>query len=120
MEACLNRVFLAILAVAITALPASAASVSRSYSYFSVNGNTLQEIERQLQARGPLVDGTGQRHAGAVRMEFTSRLAYGQGSSVCRITDAEVTVKAKVILPRWLGRQRADADVRLIWDTLSR
>jgi predicted secreted Zn-dependent protease len=30
-----------------------------------------------------------------------------------------VTVKARIILPRWTRPRRADASVRLIWDTLA-
>lgn len=116
----MKRTFFTILLAAIAAVPASAASVTRSYSYFSIDGNTLEEIEQQLLTRGPQINGTDARHPGAVRMEFASRLSYGEGRSSCRVTDARVTVKAKVILPRWRGRRNADSDVRLIWDTLSR
>ncbi|TIT55437.1 MAG: DUF922 domain-containing protein, partial [Mesorhizobium sp.] len=40
-------------------------------------------------------------------------------SGSCRIADAVVTVKVKVILPEWRRPRKADADVRLFWDTLS-
>ncbi|TJX10364.1 MAG: DUF922 domain-containing protein, partial [Mesorhizobium sp.] len=40
-------------------------------------------------------------------------------SGSCRIADAIVTVKVKVILPEWRRSRKADADVKLFWDTLS-
>lgn len=107
-------------AISITfAMTASAASVSRSYNYFSIGGSTLEEIESELSRRGPQLGSTGRRHPGATRMEFKTRLGYGEGGGYCRITAANVTVEARVFLPRWQQRQAADNDVRLIWDTLS-
>lgn len=103
----------------LTALPAPAENLSKTYSYFSVGGTTLEELEDQLNRRGPQVKSTGRRHPGATQMQFNTRLGYTEKGGYCRITDATVTVKAKVILPRWRQRGKAELDVRLIWDTLS-
>ncbi len=101
-----------------TVFPAQAASLSKTYSYFNIGGLTLTEIEKELERRGPKLSGTGKRHPGATRMEFNTRLGYRERNGRCAITEARVTVKADVILPRW--RQRgAESDVRLIWETLS-
>src|SRR5262245_10918426 len=111
-----------LIAAALTAAlvcPVRAASVAKTYSYFSIGGATLEEIQNQLDIRGPKVKTTGRRHPGATQMEFTSRIAYGKGTNGCSIARASVTVKAKVILPRWTRPRRADEDVRLVWDTLS-
>jgi predicted secreted Zn-dependent protease len=104
--------------LAISAPPAVAATISKTYSYFSVGGRTLDEIESDLMRRGPKVKSSGRRHPGATQMEFISRISYGQQGNSCRIVGASVTVKAKVILPKWRRPKGADADVRLIWDTL--
>lgn len=109
---------LALLAVSMP--PLSAAELSMSYSYFPIRGRTLPELERQLQLRGPRLESTGQRHPGATNMRFTTQVDYADEGRRCRVADARVTVKAKVILPNWRDRRRADGDVRLIWDTLSR
>ena len=100
--------------------PAMAATISKTYSYFPIGGRTLSEIERQLHTRGPRLDSTGQRHPGATNMEFTTRIDYAESRGQCRIENARVSVKAKVILPQWRDRRRAETEVRLIWDTLSR
>ena len=99
--------------------PASAATISRTYSYFPVSGMTLPEIEHQLLTRGPRLDSTGQRHPGATNMEFTTRIDYAEAGGRCRVANARVSVKAKVILPQWRNRRRAEDEVRLIWDTLA-
>lgn len=99
--------------------PAQAANVVKSYSYFSIGGATLEEIESQLGKNGPHVKTTGHRHPGATRMAFTTRLGFAEKPGSCQIVSAAVTVKAKVILPRWKRPRNADAGTRLLWDTLS-
>lgn len=101
------------------AAPAHGASVARTYSYFTVGGSTLQELQDELAIRGPQVKSTGQRHPGATVMEFSNRIGYAGGDGDCRIATATVTVKARIILPRWRKRGDAGRDTRLVWDTLS-
>ncbi|MEO9339165.1 DUF922 domain-containing protein [Mesorhizobium sp. SB112] len=101
------------------AVPASAASLSKTYSYFTIGGKTLSEIEDELGKRGPQVKTTGRRHPGATQMEFTTKISYSQDQKSCRIANAHVTVKANMFLPKWRQRHRAEQDTRLIWDTLS-
>jgi predicted secreted Zn-dependent protease len=105
--------------LAVGAAPAGAANLVKTYSYFSVGGSTLDGIEAQLSENGPQVKSTGSRHPGATQMSFTTRVSYAQSARSCRIVDALVTVKVKVILPRWHRPRKSDADVRLFWDTLS-
>lgn len=101
------------------ALPAHGASVAKTYSYFAVGGSTLQELQDELVIRGPQIKSTGQRHPGATIMEFSNRLGYQDGPDGCRVAKATVSVKARIILPRWKKRANAERDTRLIWDTLS-
>ncbi|RUM97967.1 DUF922 domain-containing protein [Pseudaminobacter arsenicus] len=115
----MKRTLLATMIIACMALPAGAASLSKTYSYFSIGGNTLDEIEADLARRGPHVSASNKRHPGATQMEFTTRLSYKQTTNYCKIVQAHVTVKAKLILPRWRRSRKAEQDVRLIWDTLS-
>jgi predicted secreted Zn-dependent protease len=109
----------AIAMIALTASAAGAASISKSYSYFSIGGSTLDEIESELAKRGPRVRDSGRRHPGVTQMEFKSRIGFGEQGGWCRVVQANVTVKAKVILPKWRRPKRADPDVSLIWDTLA-
>ncbi|MEO3385741.1 DUF922 domain-containing protein [Mesorhizobium sp. CAU 1741] len=100
-------------------LPAHAASISKTYSYFQIGGTTLEEIEGELQRRGPHVESTGARHPGATRMEFSTRITYHERGGLCSVAKARVTVKAEMILPRWNRRRSADGDTRFVWDALS-
>ncbi|WP_181176735.1 MULTISPECIES: DUF922 domain-containing protein [unclassified Mesorhizobium] len=115
----MKRSLLCALLLAMTAIPAGAASLVKTYSYFSIGGSTLDDIETQLSKHGPQVKSTGSRHPGATQMAFTTRISYARQAGSCRIADAAVTVKVKVILPEWRRPRKADADVKLFWDTLS-
>lgn len=114
-----KRILLTAALLCLALAPATAAGLTKRYSYFTIGGVTVEEIERELNVRGPKVRSTGSRHPGATQMEFKSRIKYGTRSDRCVVVDARVTVEARIILPRWNKRSRADEDVRLIWDTLS-
>ncbi|UCI05503.1 DUF922 domain-containing Zn-dependent protease [Mesorhizobium sp. B1-1-8] len=115
----MNRPLLCALMLMLTAMPAGAANLVKTYSYFSIGGRTLDDIEKQLSKNGPEVKSTGSRHPGATQMAFTTRISYAQTATSCRIADASVTLKVKVILPEWRRPRKSDANVRLFWDTLS-
>ncbi len=99
--------------------PSHAASLSKRYSYFSINGKTSAEIETELQRRGPKVGSTGSRHPGATEMEFRTRLEFAERRKTCTVSKATVRLKARLILPRWRQRKRAKRELAIIWDTLS-
>lgn len=115
----MNRSLLCALMLSLTALPAGAANLVKTYSYFSIGGRTLDDIQNQLSKNGPEVKSTGSRHPGATQMAFTTRISYAQSAGSCRIADAAVTVKVKVILPEWRRPRKSDPTVRLFWDALS-
>ncbi len=128
-----KRILLALGLIACSAVPAGAVTLSKTYSYFSVGGNTLDQIENELGRHGPQVKTSNKRHPGATQMEFTTRLAYAQGTGFgyvqgaglslgagfCQVAEATVHLKVKVILPKWRRPRAAEQDVRLIWDTLA-
>ncbi len=98
---------------------ANAAGLSKRYAYFAVRGTTLEEIEKELNRRGPKVNSTGSRHPGATEMEFTTKLKYGHDGKYCQVSSAHVLLKVKVILPRWRRSSRASRETMIVWDTLS-
>jgi len=116
----MKNIALSLALLATLCAPASAANVARSYTYFSIGGKSLSDIEQQLRSRGPHVQSTGQRHPGATRMEFTTKVSYAETKGNCRVSKAAVSVKANVFLPKWRNRRTADRETALIWDTLSR
>jgi predicted secreted Zn-dependent protease len=109
----------AILLTLSSLLPSHAATIDRTYSYFSIGGVTLDEIESELRRRGPKMTSTGSSHPGLTRMQFTTNVTYSGEGRRCSVTAAAVTVKADVILPRWRRPRAADRDTRFIWETLS-
>lgn len=115
----MNRILLALSLLAAMSVPAAAVTLSRSYSYFTVRGNSLAELERQLHNNGPQINGAPEGHPGATNMEFTSRVRYREGNGRCSIDDVNVTIRAHVILPRWRDGKRAEKELQLIWDTLA-
>ena len=78
------RLLLATFLLGWAALSASAESLTKTYSYFSVGGTTLDELEDQLNRRGPKVKSTGRRHPGATQMQFKTRLGYTEKRGSCR------------------------------------
>jgi len=114
----MKQIVVALILALVATQPLLAASVSKTYSYFNIGGRTLEEIEVELSRRGPKMQSTGKRHPGATQMEFTSRVSYSDSGASCRISAATVHVKAKVILPRWRQRGKAERETRIVWDTL--
>ncbi len=113
------RFLFCVLISACMAAPAGAVNLVKTYSYFTVRGRTLDDIQNELSRHGPMVNTTGLRHPGATRMTFTTRIGYADEGKSCRIASAVVTTKVHVILPRWHPRGRTDKDVRIFWDTLA-
>ena len=112
--------YLLLAAAGIAFVPAaSAETLSLTYSYFTIGGSTPMEMEEEMGRLGPEIKGSTYRHPGATRMEFSSRIGYRKESARCSIVSAQVTIKAKVILPRWKRPRGADAATSLFWDVLS-
>lgn len=99
--------------------PASPAELVRSYSHYTVDGDTPAELEMSLRTRGPAVVNTGQRHPGATKVTFETEIRYEPHGARCRIADARVRVTAHITLPQWRRRASALPETRLLWDTLS-
>jgi predicted secreted Zn-dependent protease len=115
----MNRLVVALLLLPPLSLPSAAATLTLSYSYYTVRGTSLQQIEQQLQTQGPRIDNSRERHPGATTLEFTTRVRYREEGSRCSIDDVQVRVHAQVVLPRWRDWRKAGRSLRLIWDTLS-
>ena len=89
----MKTAFLAAGFLGLALFPAQGASIAKTYSYFTIGGSTLEEIENELSVRGPQVKNTGRRHPGATQMEFTSRITYAADQNGrCSVNDAKVTV----------------------------
>jgi predicted secreted Zn-dependent protease len=94
-------------------------SISKTYGYFSIGGRTAEDLDRELERRGPLTNTTGHRHPGATEIKFGGEVTYVERGGECSVGAAKVTLRTHLILPRWSNRRRAENDLRFIWDTLS-
>lgn len=93
--------------------------ITKTYSYFSIGGRTAEDLDAELERRGPLTRSTGFRHPGATEIRFGGEVTYLESDGKCAIGGAKVTLKTHIILPRWTNRKRAPDTLGLIWDTLS-
>lgn len=93
--------------------------VRKSVSYFQIGGTTAEDLDRELERRGPVTRASGSRHPGATQIKFGGELDYVQSAGRCRIGNVDVTLDTRIILPQWKNRKRAKGDLALIWDALS-
>lgn len=92
---------------------------TKTYSYFTIGGKTAADLDRELSQRGPITKSTGFRHPGATEIKFGGELTYVEKDGKCGVGTVKVTLHTKILLPRWSNRRRTNADLALIWDTLS-
>lgn len=116
---CVTRRAFIILAGLVLAPAASAETLSLSYSYFTIGGSSLSEIEEQMKKHGPQLHGNAFRHPGATQLGFASSVEYRKEKDHCRIASARMSIKANVILPRWKRPRGTDARTRIFWDVFS-
>ncbi|KQT86231.1 DUF922 domain-containing protein [Aurantimonas sp. Leaf443] len=106
--------------VVLSALPAGAATVRESTTYFPVKGRTLAELDASLSRQGPLVTGTGARHPGATEVRFDGHVDYKRVGRLCAVGTPRLALDLKITLPRWVQPRRTAPDVVLVWQTLEK
>lgn len=114
-----RRAFILALTALATALPGSAAQISERTTYFSVHGSTLEEIDADLQRRGPVVGSEGLRHPGATSVKFDGHVTYRRQGTDCVVDETHLALHLEMTLPKWRSRNEAPREVALIWRTLS-
>jgi predicted secreted Zn-dependent protease len=115
-----QRLFGAVLLLCVVPAAASAEPViTKTYSYFRIGGRTAEDLDRELEKRGPVTRNTGHRHPGATEIKFGGEVTYMDRGGRCSVGGARVTLRTHIILPRWSNRNRTTADLAFIWDTLS-
>ena len=91
----------------------------RTVSYFDIRGNTADELDAALNARGPTVMGASSHHPAATRIRFGGQATYLESEGLCRIGSVKVTVETQIILPRWRDRKHAQARLSEVWNMLA-
>lgn len=113
--------FLLVCAIPVTApVPAMAEPViNKTYSYFRIGGRTAEDLDRELEKHGPITRATGHRHPGATEIKFGGDVTYVEKGGQCAVGGTRVTLRTRIMLPRWSNRGKASSDLGFIWDTLS-
>jgi predicted secreted Zn-dependent protease len=115
-----RRFFGAAFLLCVIQVPAHAEPIiTKTYSYFRIGGQTAEDLDKELEKRGPLTRTSGHRHPGATEIKFGGEVTYVERSGRCAVGGAKVTLRTHLILPRWSNRGKAASDLRFIWDTLS-
>ncbi|KAB0680847.1 DUF922 domain-containing Zn-dependent protease [Aureimonas leprariae] len=98
---------------------AGAATISERTTYFAVRGSTLEQLDRELNRKGPSAGTAGDRHPGATQVSFGGRITYAPSGRACRVGRTDFTLKLVKILPRWTPTRSASAATAIIWRTLA-
>lgn len=102
-----------------TVLPASAADIRQKTTYFTVRGATLEELDRELDRKGPLMATTGSRHPGATEVKFGGKVTYKPKDGSCSVDSTALTLHVTETVPKWARPKTATAATAIIWKTLS-
>lgn len=103
-------------------IPATkAASLHRSYAYYTISGNTAADLDRELRRSGPYLESDQEHHAAAAKMRFDTIVRYGLTHGTCRIVSADVRLRVTITLPRWKTlRPPDDPYLLVVWNVLSK
>ncbi|KQT53267.1 hypothetical protein ASG43_18780 [Aureimonas sp. Leaf454] len=109
-----------LLAGALLGSVASAAEVKERTTYFTIRGTTLDDLDRDLNRKGPLMTGTGIRHPGSTQVKFDGRVTYRETpDGTCRVERTNLGVHLVKTLPKWSTPKKATPQTRIVWKTLS-
>jgi predicted secreted Zn-dependent protease len=92
---------------------------AKTYTYFAVHGQTAEELDRELNSKGPKTGSSGTRHPGETQIKFGGSAQYFETAGSCRVKDAQISVATKIVLPTWKNANKASPSLALIWDVLS-
>ncbi|KQT57409.1 MULTISPECIES: DUF922 domain-containing Zn-dependent protease [unclassified Aureimonas] len=99
---------------------AVAAEVKERTTYFTVRGSTLEELDRDLNRKGPLMSATGVRHPGSTQVKFDGRVTYREApNGLCSVGKTNLGVHLVKTLPKWSPPRAATAETRIVWKTLA-
>ncbi|MEL6504626.1 MAG: DUF922 domain-containing protein [Pseudomonadota bacterium] len=115
-----KRLTLPLVAVAFLSSCTSLQDDRVSVDYYNISGDTTAALDQDIRRKGPRLNGG--RHAVAVaRIKMVPNITFTPaGTDRCTITAAKVAVDARVTLPRWVGRAKANKKLGRAWDSIDR
>lgn len=109
-----------LLAATLLGQAALAAEVKERTTFFTVRGSTLEELDRDLNRKGPLMSATGVRHPGSTQVKFDGRVSYRESpDGRCRVERTNLGVHLVKTLPKWSPPKSATPETRIVWKTLA-
>lgn len=94
-------------------------SITKSISYFTINGNTAEELDDALTRHSPTSSASGLQHAGITKINFGGDVTFVSTEQSCALDRINVALTTNILLPRWRGRKAADTGLGITWDALS-
>lgn len=107
------------LAAVLRTAGADAASIDERTTYFTIQGKTLAQLDRELGRKGPTAGAGSTRHPGATTVSFGGTVTYTPTRGRCRVGRTGFSLKLVKILPRWRPPKAADAATVIVWRTLA-
>ncbi len=97
----------------------AAPRTSVTVGYYNLKGTSFEQLDRQIALHGPTVEGVG-RAVAATRISMLPDVRFGEESGECRVTSANIRVKADVTLPRLSDRRKASKELRPAFSSIER
>ena len=88
-----------------------------SVGYYSVAGETFEELDQDIQLHGPNVLGVGKALA-STDLRILPRIQYSSSRNDCKISAARVNVTARVTLPRHRNERALKQELANAWNNL--
>lgn len=88
-----------------------------SVAYYTVNGETFSEVDKQIKIHGPEVTGVGKALA-STDLQMLPSIKYELADGGCKVSNARINVKARVTLPRHANVNTLKAELAKAWNSL--
>lgn len=104
-----------LLSLLLLATPAFADRNDFHVEYYPIHGDTVQDLRRELNTRGPVGD-SGKRSEGNTRWRIAWRYQYLVREGICTAVQLEVDLDIRMILPKWEDPDYLDYVLVGHWD----
>jgi len=94
------------------AFPAPVVNVKTNY--YTVRGNSPQQLRQQLNQLGP-ISRTGRRFDGNTKWRIRWNYGYSNRPNQCQLTNAQITVNVTITMPRWQTQANAPIQLKQRW-----
>ena len=88
-----------------------------SVGYYTVSGETFDDLDRDIRLHGPNVTGVGKALA-STDLRMLPDIRYQVKSGECAVTNARINVKARVTLPRHRNERVLKRELAKAWNNL--